>query len=504
MWFGYPLLAFVLLELTYLSFRRFLAVRRHTFSIQASIILLTAFLVVTLARVKEALPSTSWLIAGHFDQWLLGAFAIVAAYLALKGLERAIVHGLHARRPDVSVPRLFPDIIRLVVLVAVVLVVLRLAFGVNLSPLVATSAVLSAVIGLALQATLANIAAGIALHISRPFRAGDWVQIGDKVGQVTETNWREVRIRTLENDYVILPNSHVAAQEILNFHLPSHVHARSVMVGASYGAYPGEVKKACLQAALDCPEVLRSPKPLIRLDHFGDSAVVYEIRFWIKDYSRHFDIAEQVRTNTWYQFKRRSIEIPLPQRIVTATMVSEQREEARRRTALGQLADDLSRVPFLEPLSAEEVHTLAELARAEHYGPDEPLVTQGDEGDSFFIVRQGTVAVELTAPGKDLVKVAELGPGEFFGEMSLLTGERRSATVRSIGETEVVVVDRKAFGTLLRSNKSIATTLSTYLEERAKRNAEQLAKLKGREAGPVKVESSHSFLRKIRRFFALD
>jgi small-conductance mechanosensitive channel len=421
MWLGYPLLLFVVLELAYLSLRRFRGVRGHTLSLQASILLLTAFLIARLARVAGVVPPDSWFVTANTDRWLLGALAIVAAYLVLKLLEATIVRGLAARRPEVSVPRLFPDIIRLVVLVGVVLVVLRLAFGVNLSPLVATSAVLSAVIGLALQATLANIASGIALQISRPFRAGDWVQIGEKVGSVTETNWREIRIRTLDNDHVILPNSRVAEQEIVNFHLPSRVHAHSVFVGASYGAMPGEVKEACTQAALDSGEVLRSPRPLIRLHEFGDSAVVYEVRFWIKDYSRHNDIAEQVRTNIWYHFERRNIEIPLPQRIVTASMVSQKLLETRRQAALGELETDLSNVPFLKPLSPEEIRTLAKLARTEHYGPGESLVRQGDEGDSFFIVRQGTVAVELATPDKQSTTVAQLGPGDFFGEMSLLT-----------------------------------------------------------------------------------
>jgi small-conductance mechanosensitive channel/CRP-like cAMP-binding protein len=503
-WLGYPLLAFVVLELAYLSLRRFRGVRRHTLSVQASILLLTALLMVKLARTTNAVPTDSWLVAANVDHWLLGALAVVAAYLILKLLEAAIIKGMAARRPDVSIPRLFPDIIRLVVLVGVVLVVLRLAFGVNLSPLVATSAVLSAVIGLALQATLANIASGIALQIARPFKAGDWVQIGDKFGSVTETNWREIRIRTLDNDHVILPNSRVAEQEIINFHLPSRVHAKSVFVGASYGALPGEVKEACTQAALDSPEVLRTPRPVIRLDEFGDSAVMYEVRFWIKDYSRHMDIAEQVRTNIWYQFDRRGIEIPLPQRIVTASMVSQKLLETKRQSALGELETDLSNVPFLKPLSTAEIQALAKLARTEHYGPGEALVRQGDEGDSFFIMRQGTVAVELAAPDRQSTTVAQLGPGDFFGEMSLLTGESRSATVRSKADSEVVIIDKGAFATLLRSNESIATTLSTYLEERARRNAEQLAKLKGPDAAPLEVESSHSFLRKIRRFFALD
>ncbi len=504
MWLGYPLLLFVVLELAYLSLRRFRAVRGHTASLQASILLLTVFLIAKLARVTGVVAPDSWFVTANIDRWLLGALAIVAAYLVLKLLEATIVRGLAARRPEVSVPRLFPDILRLVVLVGVVLVVLRLAFGVNLSPLVATSAVLSAVIGLALQATLANIASGIALQISRPFRAGDWVQIGDKVGSVTETNWREIRIRTLDNDHVILPNSRVAEQEIVNFHLPSKVHAKSVFVGASYGALPGEVKEACSQAALDCTEVLRSPRPVIRLYEFGDSAVMYEVRFWIKDYARHNDIAEQVRTNIWYQFERRNIEIPLPQRIVTASMVSQKLFETRRQTALGNLETDLSNVPFLKPLSTEEVRTLASLARTERYGPGEALVSQGDEGDSFFIVRQGTVAVELATADRQSTTVAQLGPGDFFGEMSLLTGEKRSATVRSNADSEVVVIDKGAFATLLRSNESIAATLSTYLEDRARQNAEQMAKLKGPDAAPVEVESSHSFLKKIRKFFALD
>jgi small-conductance mechanosensitive channel len=190
-----------------------------------------------------------------------------------------------------------------------------------------TSAVGAVVVGFALQDTLGNLFAGLAIQVEKPFRVGHWVRVGEFEGRVQEVTWRATKLLTKQGQFVIVPNSVMSKDPILNHSEPTIPTRIEVEVGASYDTPPNVVKQALHEALDNAPLVLRDPPPDVIVVGFGASAVDYRLRFWIDDFGRDNTARDQVRTNIWYTFKRHAIEIPYP------IQVEYSREEKSPRSA---------------------------------------------------------------------------------------------------------------------------------------------------------------------------
>lgn len=188
--------------------------------------------------------------------------------------------------------------------------------GLSFTPLFVTSGVFSIVLGLALQDSLGNVMSGISMSIERPFKVGDWVQIGQTEGEVVELSWRATLVRTRQNDYVLIPNSVAVRECVTNFDRPTPEHLVRIHVGVAYDTPCGLATDALLEAASKVEELLPSPPTVVYLKEFQDSAILYELRVWIDNYASLHGIESEVRKQIWYAFKRHGISIPFPQRDV--------------------------------------------------------------------------------------------------------------------------------------------------------------------------------------------
>jgi CRP-like cAMP-binding protein len=237
--------------------------------------------------------------------------------------------------------------------------------------------------------------------------------------------------------------------------------------------------------------------------NFGDFSVNYEVRFAIRDYDRHRDIEAEIMNLLWYRFKRDGIEIPFPIRTVYLKEVTAESTRAEREQAIAETLALMGRVDFLSPLSQDERRKLVETVGIKTYAAGECPVRQGDAGDSFYIIKKGSVDVIVEkTPGEGVV-VATLGPGNVFGEMSLLTGAVRTATIRVKEDAEFVVIDRESFRSTLVNNPSIAEALSHILSERQASLAAQREKLDAATLERRRRDESGKLLHNIREFFGL-
>jgi small-conductance mechanosensitive channel/CRP-like cAMP-binding protein len=335
-------------------------------------------------------------------------------------------------------------------------------FRVELTPFLATSAVVGAVVGLALQDTLGNLFAGIALHTEAPFRVGDWVRVADSEGRVEQVSWRAVRVRTWDGDTVVMPNNEVARRAILNYSVPREAHSRVLRIGVNYHTPPNKVLSV-LEALLgQVSGVVAEPRPSLRIIGYGDSAIQYEVRYWIARYEDYRAAEGEIHRLIWYYFRRHGIEIPFPVRNVYLHNVAEQ--EARD-NATSRLERAIRNIDLFRPLSDEELKAAAASFRHLHYSTGEKIIQEGEAGDSFFVIDRGEVEVSKTLSGKRRT-LARLMEGQFFGEMALLTGERRAATVVAATDVDVFTLDKGGFEKTLVANPAIAVEISTILSER--------------------------------------
>ena len=431
-------------------------------------------------------------IASVFFLWAAAGHAFAIAFL----------DGLLAHKLQLPLPRIFRDIIQVALYFLVLLATMRAA-GVELSSLLAGSALITAVIGLSLQDTLGNVFAGLSIQAQRPFEVNDWVQLADSVeplGRVVEINWRATKLLTNDQIEIIVPNGTLAKASIRNLSKPMPFVRRSIRVHAAYEFSPAHVRETLLKAVQDAPGVRTDMPPSVIIDEFDPDGASYRLRYFC-DVNEHIHGTDSVvRERIWYAFRRAGIDIPYAQRDVHLYQQPMDDKETVRATHVGRRQRDLRRVDIFEVLSDDLLQQLAEKVNTRRYAAGERILKQGEDGDQLFIVEHGEVAVQLEPPGAPVVELARLGKGKFFGEMSLMTGAKRTANVRATRECAVLVVGKNEFQDILHQAPELAEKISAIL---ASRQAQLATTHHGRQAGTADSSQSSAILGKIRAFFGL-
>lgn len=428
-------------------------------------------------------------------------FLLLALSRALFVLVVDVVLGRRLSRP---LSRIFRDIIQGIVYVGVGAIVLQ-QVGVEPSSLLTTSALLTAVIGLSLQETLGNLFAGLAIQAQRPFEIGDWIGVdGDStnLGRVIEINWRATTVLTNDQVELIIPNGVLAKATLSNYTKPTKMVRRTVEVDAPYEVSPARVEEALQIAVKDVPGVLTTPVPVVLMRNFAASGITYQLQFWIDDFGIRDRLDSAVRQRIWSAFQRAGISIPFPIRTVHmySHTQSDQAEERKQQIMLRK--SSLEGVDFVAALSEESRLELATRSRTCHFMPGEIVLRQGDLGSEFYVVQKGEVAVILGLGEGNVAEVARLGPGKFFGEMSLMTGASRTATVQALSDTELVEVSKEAFHALLVKDPNLAEAVTNVLVQRQSEIEENLSQLTSADDDDANLKSI-ALLSKIRNFFAL-
>lgn len=426
------------------------------------------------------------------------AVFIAALAIAVVRIVVVLIVDVYLReRHRVQVSAIVRDIVALGVYFLIILVVLRATLDINLASLIATSAVLTAIIGLALQDVLSSVISGLVLEAEEPFRASDWVRVGAFEGQVVETGWRTTQIRTRNNELVVLPNTYLAREPLVNFVRPDPRHRDIFGFDAAYEMPPNMVKAAILGVLNSDRSVLRAPAPEVHTVEFRESAIGYQVRYWVVDFANLLVIRDRLMTNIWYATRRAGVRIPFPATdlfVHTVPPVSPLEE--------GDIAAALSKVPLLAPLSAEEMSLLATHVSRLPYATGEAIVREGEPGDSFYLIERGSVVVTIGDANGGTRMLNRMAAGEYFGEMSLLTGEPRSATVVAESDVAVLEVERSDFEHVLAANPALLEPVSQIAARR------QEAQLETRRSQPTQPpfaqdDAAQRLLQRIRTFFRL-
>jgi small-conductance mechanosensitive channel/CRP-like cAMP-binding protein len=437
---------------------------------------------------------------GRVLQFLSTLFLLASIGRSIVLIAVDVIFG---RRTHRAPPRIFRDVTQAVVYVLVLMLTLR-AVGVEPGSLLTTSALLTAVVGLALQDTLGNMVSGLALQMQRPFEVGDWIQFDPdarQIGKVTEVNWRATTLMTNDHVEIIVPNAMLAKAPIRNYSRPSPVSRRSVTIQGVYDVPPRRVQDAILAAIHGAPGVLADPEPFVQTRSFADSGIEYGVFFFTDDFAARERIDALVRDRVWYAMQRASVGIPFPTRTVHMHHVSEESEKRAHERELERRDQVLRCVDFLDVLPPDAHRSLAAAAAVRLYAPGEIILTQGDSSNELFIIDRGEVAVELPRDGAAPVQVARLGGRKFFGEMGLMTGEPRKATVRAVAECELLILDHAAFHTTLAAHPGVVDKMGDLL---ATRQAELEAAASSKRPDTIPMQDrSRRLISQIRDWFKL-
>ena len=467
-------------------------------------------------------------ISPTFHNYLDAALVFGIIFFVIRFFDTALFSWYKRKQKPFPLPDVLRGLILGVIYLLVLFVVLKNIVHVNITPFLATSAILTMVLGLAFQGVLSNILAGMSLHFTKSFSRGDWVGIGPHEGVVVDTNWRETRIRDRQSNIIVLPNNIVASEKITNFSQPDLKTALILPFKISYKAPAADVLRTLIEAAGDCPDVLKAPAPLAYITSYDDIGVSYLLKFWITDFARKDPIVTDVGRLAWYKLRRKNIEIAIALGDQVRDALAAVREKTagrvepavpateseRERTVMdlmyssflrggpGEKAEDLI-------VSEKELRSLASMVDRHAYTKGEVLFRQGDKGTSSYVVAKGKVRGEIVYEegGKKFLSEFTVEPGGICGEMSLFTGMPRTATGIVEEESELLEIRAEDFAVLLDQIPALAEVIAETVSARNEQNREFLRKIKELsekdiQAGTNKksiLEHLRSFVRSLRK-----
>ncbi len=367
------------------------------------------------------------------------AVILLSTALVVALVNRYIWDFYFEKRRHTTIPHFLRELVGGIIFLIVLLFVLSFGYHAEgqLKGLLAGSGVVAIIVGFAGQNLFAGIIGGIAIQINRPYKLGDWLKVGDTYAEVREINWRSTRLCTNDDIYLDIPNNEMVSHQIVNLHYPTEIHAMRIRVGVEYKNPPNLVKDALGRAAQSAKNVVPNPPVKVFLVDFADHAVIYEIKYYMGNHARINETNDAVRTNVWYELKRQGITIPFPIRTlhVERKAVASMQEEYQEATAI------LRSEALFECLSDEQIDSLVRQSQVSHFGRGERVIGEGAEGDSMFVLLRGATEVSISKNGTSF-PVATLKAPDCFGEMSLLTGEHRTATVRAETDCQVMEIGK--------------------------------------------------------------
>lgn len=412
-------------------------------------------------------PKTGVVVELDYGQLAVG---IAAVFFATRLLDFLVFDLALRFRRKTAAPALLRQIIGLLVFGIGVSIVFKVVLFTSLTALLTTSAIITAVVGLALQDTLGNLFAGLSLHLEKSVEVGDMVRSGELFGSVEQLSWRAIKVRTLEGNVLLIPNSLAGRERLEVYPRPGRPIARILRVGLEYQASPAGAREVLEGAVRDLKGLASHPSPTAYLYGFSSYAIEYELRYWLEDYGRFLEIDSHVRERVWYALERAGMKIAYPvirqHQYAAGPLPSASREDA--------LHTALDRADLLAPLSIEQRRRVAEGSLTRVYGPGETIVEEGETGSSMFLVVSGRVGVSIHGAAGDSRRLAILEPGSAFGEISFLTGDPRTATVRALTEATLVEIHRDTLAPILAEQPTLVEALEKTVRERRRRAAELL------------------------------
>ena len=424
------------------------------------------------------------------------ALGLAIAFVVTRLLDVAVFDVGSRLRGRTPPPALLRQIVSIIVFGIALGIVFKRTMAADLGALLTTSAIITAVIGLALQDTLGNLFAGLALAMEKTVQVGDMVRSGETLGIVEQLSWRAIKLRALDGNLLLIPNSVAGRDRLEIFRRPGPPVARSARVGLDYDAPPAAAREALEGAVRHLPGLAAVPAPRAYLKGLDEYAVHYELRYWLADYAQMLEIDSQVRERMWYALERAGLKVAFP-------LIRQHQFNAGPlpyASRADSIAATIAGFDLFQSLSAAELQVISAGALERRYTTGETIVREGDPGSSMFLIQAGRCGVTGRGDLDNSQRLALLEPGMAFGEIALLTGEPRMATVRAMVETTLVEIRKETLAPILEGNPALVEKLDATMRGRLRHAADVFDATR---EGIKPVEVQEPLAVRIRRFFGL-
>ena len=409
---------------------------------------------------------------------------------------RSILPLLH-----VHPPRILEDIILVLAYIAWGMIRLSTA-GVNLSGLVTTSAVITGIIAFSMQDTLGNILGGLALQLDNSISIGSWIKVDDVSGQVIEVHWRHTAVRTRNGEIVVIPNSMLMKAKVIIVGGEDVPQWRRWVYFAVSNTIPPQrvinsIDKALNQAEI--PLVSHHPKPQCVLMDYKDGLCVYAVRYWLQNAQIDDPTDSTIRVHIFVALQRQGYALASPNFAINMTTESLEREAHLHNTELAVREHKLGKMDLFSTLSHEERQHLAKTLTYAPFAKGDVITRQGDVAHWLYVLVSGEVDIWYEVNTQERKLLTTLPAGRVFGEMGLMTGEPRRATVIAKTDVECYRIDKPSFEHIIQSRPELANEFAHILAERN----QQLVAVQQNGNHNNHAQHHAKILDGIRRFFRL-
>lgn len=483
----------------------------------AAVLLTALSLFVRPERRRGLLPMAVMAVLMLAALWALGRYGprlgsdtiydiareALLALLAVAVIRAVILYITRVLLGRFRVPHILLDVLLALSLLAYGIYRLN-AVGVNLAGIVTTSAVITGALAFSAQETLGNLWAGLSLQIENTLRIGDWVRIEDKIGQVVNIRWRSMAIHTPDNETIVVPNLMLMKDRVTLLGRAgdaSMPFRRQVPFSVDYGHSPAKVVRAITAAlcSAEIPNVARSPTPYCNCKAFEDSGILYHVVYYMPNPGLLPRTDSAVLVCVFAALAREGMSIPFPRRVIELERRSKLQDASARQAARVGVLERSELFGVLLP--DERAAVAADLKRCPYVAGD-IVFHKGEPADSLYLLAEGRVRIVDEEGGAHRMQFAELTAPAYFGEMGLLTGQPRGATVLAEDDVLCYRLDKAGFDAILKARLEIAEELAHVI---AHRHAENDATLKSDAEARARHarRGAHDIVRRIRQFFAL-
>ena len=351
------------------------------------------------------------------------------------------------------------------------------SIGFNLASLAVVAGGLGVGIGFGIQDLTTNFVSGLTLLLDRPVKVGDFVELDGLMGIVKKISIRSTIIITNDDSSVIVPNSTMISNKIVNWSYENPLLCLRLSIEVAENSDPLLVTETLLNIAYAEAGVLYEPHPKVLFVEFGDDSFKFELLVWTDRPTEREVIKSSLNFAIEYNFRQLKIDFPFNDReislknpevllslfnknetgIDTTNTSSENdtkmpicAEEVKKRSSLSCL---LREVEYFETLTDLELRQLIEVGYRQRLRPHEFLFRENDPGDAFYLILSGSVEVFVEAIDKHL---NNLGTGQFLGELSLMLGIPRTASVRALEETILFAINKEGFQKVLTERPDLS------------------------------------------------
>ncbi len=407
-----------------------------------------------------------------------------------------------------SPPRITEDIIVIIAYIAWGMVRLRYA-GLDLSSLLATSAMITAVVAFAMQDTLGNILGGLALQLDNSIEIGDWIKVDDISGRVVDIRWRSTLVETRNWETVVFPNSQLMKNKflVLGRRKDQPVQWRRwVWFNVNMETAPTRVIRIVEEAIqqTEINNVAKNPLPNCVLMDVDDKGYArYALRYWLTDLMPDDPTDASIRWQIMTALQRHGIRLAVDERNIHLIKENEKHEEIVQQREVALRMKTLRRVELFSQMTDDELRSLAERLKFAPFAKGNIIARQGSVAHWLYIVISGEAEVYFETPGGERRTVSELQQGSFFGEMGMMTGAPRSASVIAKSDVDCYRLDKDMFEEILRARPVIAEEMSHILAARRAELDSVIQNLDAESAQKVISQRRSEILSTIRRFFGL-